>query len=256
MKEYITNIKLDGEILVDVDASTNDFYLGITDKGNVVVPFDKIEITQPFRFPIIRQLSDNSFLIADSRTSTQSENCFIYDFKGNVQRQFFAGDGIEDIEIVRDKIIITYFDEGVFGKTGPNNEGLVIFDFKGEIILKYNQKHGDQIISDCYCICKHGANRILFLPYTDFQLIELNLDTGEEKKYDIPEEVKGSKGLTSTADCIIFHSPYEDARGIYRWGIGARKIERIAEYSEGLRGLNNGRFISAGERGFTIIDLN
>jgi hypothetical protein len=256
MKEYITNIELDGEILVDVDVSANDFYLGITDKGNVVVPFDKIEIPQSFKFPVIRKLSDSSFLVADSRTSKQTENCFIYDFNGNVLRQFFAGDGIEDIEIVRDKIIVTYFDEGVYGTHGPNNEGLVMFDFKGEILLKYNEKHGDQVISDCYCICKHGANRILFLPYTDFPLIELNLDTGEEKRHEIPEAVKGSNGLTSTADCIIFHSPYEDKRGLYRWRIGEKKIERIGEYSERLRGLKNGRFISAGDRGFTIIDLN
>jgi hypothetical protein len=76
MKEYITNIDLDDEILVDVDASTNDFYLGVTGKGNVVV---RIEITQLFKVPIIRQLSDNSFLTADSRTSKQTENCFIYD---------------------------------------------------------------------------------------------------------------------------------------------------------------------------------
>ena len=46
MKEYITSIELDGEILVDVDASGNDFYLGITDKGNEVVPFDLLNKKQ------------------------------------------------------------------------------------------------------------------------------------------------------------------------------------------------------------------
>lgn len=256
MREYITNIDLDSEVLVDVDPSTSDFYIGITDKGNVVVPFDKIEITQAFKFPIIRQLTDNSFLIADSRTSNHTENCFIYDFKGNLLRQFFVGDGVQDIEILHDKIIVTYFDEGVYGDDGPNNEGLVIFDFKGEILLKYKEKHGDQIISDCYCICKHGTNRILFLPYTDFLLIELNLDNGEEIKYVIPEEVKGSNGLTSTADSIIFHSPYEDKRGLYKWKTGEKKVEKIGEYSEGLRGLKNGRFMTKGEKGFTILDLS
>jgi hypothetical protein len=256
MKEYITNIDLDSEVLVDVDPSRNGFYIGITDKGNVVVPFDRIEITQSFEFPIIRQLNDNLFLIADSRTSNQTDNCFIYDLKGNVHGQFFAGDGIEDIEILREKIIVTYFDEGVYGADGPNNEGLVIFDFKGEILLKYNEKHGDQVISDCYCICKHGTNRILFLPYTDFPLIELNIDTGEEIKYEIPDELKGSSGLTSTADSVIFHSPYEDKRGLYKWKTGNEKVEKIGEYSEGLRGLKNGKFMTKGEKGFTILDLS
>jgi hypothetical protein len=256
MREVTTEIELDAEVLVDIDVLTDDSYIGITDKGRIVFPFERIEIPQSFKFPIIRQLTDNSFLVADSRTNDKMDNCFIYDLKGSVLKQFFVGDGIQDIEVLRDNIIITYFDEGVYGTDGPNNEGLVLFSFDGKILSKYNEKHGDQIISDCYCICKHGVNRVLFLPYTDFPLIELNLDTGDEKKYEIPEQLKGSNGLTSTADSIIFHSPYEDKRGIYQWGTGDKTAERIGEYSEGLRGLKNGRFISCGQKGFTIIDLN
>ena len=256
MREVTTSIELDGEVLVDIDVLTNDSYVAITDKGTIVFPFNRVEITQLFKFPIIRQLTDNSFLIADARKSPKSANCFIYDLNGNVRAQFYAGDGIQDIEVLRDKIIITYFDEGVFGTDGPNNEGLVLFDLDGRILSKYNEKHGDQIISDCYCICKHGANRVLFLPYTDFPLIELNLDTGVEKKYKIPENVKGSNGMTSTADSVIFHSPYNDKRGIYKWKIGDKAAEKIGEHSEGLRGLKNGRFLSSGQKGFTILDLH
>lgn len=256
MREVTTDIEVHAEALVDIDVLAEDSYIAITDKRNVVSSFDIIEIHQSFKFPVIRQLNDNSFLIADSRTNEKDENCFIYDREGNALRKFYAGDGIQDIEVVRDKIIITYFDEGVYGADGPNNEGLVVFDFDGNILFKYNEKHGAQIISDCYCICKHGANRVLFLPYPDFQLIELNIDTGDEKKFEIPEQVKGSNGITSTADAILFHSPYEDKRGIYKWRIGDKAAERIGEYSEGLRGLENGRFVSLGQKGFTIVDLN
>lgn len=256
MREVTTNIELDGEVLVDIDVFTDDSYIAITDKGNVVFPSGTIEVRQSFRFPIIRQVTSGSFLVADSRTRERGDNCFIYDLKGNVIRHFYVGDGIQDIEVLHDRIIVTYFDEGVFGANGPNNEGLVLFDFDGKILFKYNEKHGDQIISDCYCICKHGTNRVVFLPYTDFPLIELNLDTGDEKKYETPEELKGSNGLTTTVDSIIFHSPYEDKRGIYKWRIGDKTAEKVAEYGEGLRGLNNGRFIASGEKGFTILDLN
>jgi hypothetical protein len=257
MKEVTTNIELDGEVLVDIDVLADDSYITITDKGRVVFPFDKIEIEQTFKFPIIRQLNDKSFLVADSRTNNdETDNCFIYDLEGNALKHFYAGDGIQDIEVLRDKIVITYFDEGVYGTDGPNNYGLVIFDFDGNILFKYNEKHGHQIISDCYCICKHGANRVLFLPYTEFPLIELNLDTGDEKKYEIPGQLKGSNGLTSNADSVIFHSPYDDKRGIYKWKIGDKKADKIGEYSEGLRGLKDARFISIGQKGFTILDLN
>lgn len=186
MREFITNIELDGEVLVDIDVLTDDSYIAITDQGRVVFPFDKIEIRQSFKFPIIRQLNNNSFFIADSRTREKTDNCFIYNLKGNVLRQFFAGDGIQDIEALRDKVIVTQFDEGIYGTDGPGNGGLVLFDFDGKILSKYNEKHGDQIVSDCYCICKHGANRVIFLPYTEFPLIELNLDTGDEENMKYP----------------------------------------------------------------------
>lgn len=257
MRQFTTNIELDGEVLVDVDVLTDNSFIAITDRGSVILPFDKIKLTQTFKFPIIRQLSDNSFLVADSRTDNDGvDNCFIYDLKAHTLKHFYAGDGIEDIEVLRNKIVITYFDEGVYGTEGPNNQGLVIFDFDGNILFKYNEKHGDQIISDCYCICKHGTNRVLFLPYTEFPLIELNLDTGNAMRYEIPEQLKGSNGLTSNADSIIFHSPYNDKRGIYKWKTGDKNANRIGEYIEGLRGLTNGRFIAIGQKGFTILDLN
>ena len=257
MREFTTYLELEGDVLADIDVLTDDSYIGVTGKGRVVFPFNAIEIKQTFKFPIIRQLSDDLFLIADSRTnSEESDNCFDYDLKGNAVRHFYAGDGIQDIEVLRGKIVVTYFDEGVLGTDGPNNYGLVVFDFDGNILSKYNEKHGDQIILDCYCICKHGVNRILFLPYAEFALIELNVDTWGETKYEIPEQLKGSSGLTSNSAGVIFYSPYNDKRGIYRWRPGDKKAEKIGEYSEGLRGLKNGRFISVGQKGFTIIDLN
>jgi hypothetical protein len=256
MRECTTDIDLGGDVLIDIDCSTNDSYVGITNKGYIIRPFGKIKIHQSFQFPIIRQINDNQFLVADARVSTRTDNCFIYDSEGKIIGQFFAGDGIQDIEIVKEKIIVTYFDEGVFGMDGPNNEGLIIFNLNGKILLSYNEKHGDQIISDCYCICGHGSNRILFLPYTEFQLIELNLDNGEETIYEIPEEIKGSNSITSTAESIIFHAPYDDKRGFFKWIPGDKKFERIGEYNEGLRGLKNGKFLAKREKGFTIIDFN
>ena len=92
MREITTNIELDGEVIVDIDVLTDDSYIAITDKGNVISPFDRVEIHQSFKFPVIRQLNDNLFLLADSRTDEKTDNCFIYDLRGNVLRQFFAGD--------------------------------------------------------------------------------------------------------------------------------------------------------------------
>jgi hypothetical protein len=255
MRENPTNIDLDGEVLVDIDCTTDNFYLVITDKGNIVTPFERIKIAQTFDFPVIRLVENDKFLIADSRVYEPISNCFLYDFKGNVLSKFFAGDGIQDIEVVKEKIIVTYFDEGIYGMTGPNNGGLVVFDIKGNIELNYNERHGKQMISDCYCICRHGTNRVLFFPYDSFQLTELNLENYKEKIYLTPKEFEGCNSLTSTADSVFFHSPYNDKRALFKWTFETNKIEKIGEYLEGIRGLKNGRFLSKGEKGFTIIDL-
>lgn len=256
MRENEIHIDLDGEVIVDIDCSADNFYVAITNKGNVVTPFSKKGIERIFEFPIIRLVEEGKFLIADSRVFASIDNCFIYDFEGNILSKFYAGDGIQDIEIVKEKIIITYFDEGVYGAFGPNKGGLVVFNQKGDVTLNYNERHGYQIISDCYCICRHGANRVLFFPFNSFQLTELNLDNYEEKIFKTPKEFEGCKSLTSMEDAIIFHSPYNDKRALLKWKLEDNKIEKIGEYLEGIRGLKNGRFLSKGEKGFTIIDLN
>ena len=122
-------------------------------------------------------------------------------------------------------------------------------------LFKYNQRHGDQIISDCYCICKHGANRVLFHPYKELSLIKLNLDTLQEQKYEVPKIVRGSGALTSMTGHVIFHSSYEDQRGFYHWKPGSKTAHRIGEYSSRLRGLKNGRFVSSRQHGFTVLDF-
>src|SRR5690606_35076079 len=126
MEELTTNVELDDEVLVDIDVLIDNSYLLLTNKGRVVSPFHKIKILRTFKFPLIRRLTSDLFLIADSRTD-KTDNCFIYDLQGNGLRQFYAGEGIQDIEVHRNRIIITYFDESIYGKQGPNNGGLVMF---------------------------------------------------------------------------------------------------------------------------------
>lgn len=250
-KETI-NLDLHEETLADIDVQSSDSYIGFTTKGSVILPFNKIEIQKVFKFPLIRQLTSETFLIVEARVKGNADNCFIFDIEGNLILKFFVGDGIADIVVSNKRIVITYFDEGVYGNYGPNNGGLVIFDINGKMLLNYNEKHGKQIISDCYCICKHGTNRILFLPYTEFPLIELNTDNGEERRFDIPDILKGSSALTSSFDGIFFFSPYEDKGGIYHWTTGENTASKIGEHGSRLRGLNNGRFVSIDQKSFSI----
>ena len=256
MKEETTSLNLGAQTIIDVDYSIGNHFIGVTNENNVVTPWDIFKINQAFKFPIIRRINNMFFLIADARVREKTDNCFIFDFKGKQLSKFFAGDGIQDIEVLNNRIIITYFDEGVFGMDGPNNEGLVVFDLTGKILFEYNSRHRENTIADCYCICPHSKKSILFFPYTEFPLIELNLETWKEKIYDIPEMLHGSNAVTSIGTNVIFHSPYDDKRGLFTWSIKDKAVTRIGKYSEGLRGLPGGRFLSKGEKGFTLIDLS
>ncbi len=84
----------------------------------------------------------------------------------------------------------------------------------------------------------------------------MNVNTGKQRQFEIPEELQGSNAMTSISDSMIFHSPYDDKRGLYKWKVGNKKAEKIGEYYEGLRGLGGWKFLTKGDKGFAILDLN
>lgn len=167
-----------------LDFYTDEFenFLILTDGNEVFSPYFHLKIEQRFKFPLIRRLDAELFLIASARSSSATKNAFIYNNSGEVITAFDIGDGVEDILIHCDKIVVSYFDEGVFGRDGPNNEGLCVFNVQGESCFGYNSGYIDEMIADCYAICIYKARSILFYPYPEFQLYELNLDSFALKK--------------------------------------------------------------------------
>jgi len=255
MREETILLDPNGGKLVDVDYRHSWLYLGITDQNVVVTPSEAFKINREFKYPLIRAVDEQVFLVAECRVDKRVDNCLLFDFQGKQLTSFFAGDGIQDIEVVNNRIVISYFDEGVYGMDGPNNEGLAVFDLNGEMLLGYNSKHREYTIDDCYCMCANGAHSILFFPYMDFPLIELNLNTGEEKTYKTPAAVRGSAAITSFEGKIIFHSPYDEPNQFLLWSIGQNQATHIGEYPGMLRGLRAGQFLSKGEKGFTLINF-
>jgi len=190
------------------------------------------------------------------RTKKNKPNAFIYDFSGQLLISFVAGDGIEDILVHHGKIIVTYFDEGVFGDKGPNNNGLSVFSLAGKQEFGFNEGANEQHIYDCYCICKHGADKVLFCAYGCFDLIELNLDTFKWQEVKTPTGLDGFFALTSKeGEKIIFHSGCDDKQTFFEWNTRTREVKTIGKYSSRLKGLNNGKFLAVGKHGFTIISF-
>lgn len=253
MTEQTTHIDVGQSKIVNLDADDKGNFIAFTDNKTVITNDHNLKIEIEIRFPIIRRLSNETFFIADSRTK-KDNNGYIFNFNGQLLKSFLAGDGIEDIVIQREKIIITYFDEGVYGSEGPNSDGLSVFSFEGKQEFGVNSSAGDMVIADCYCICKHGTNRVLFYAYTDLKVFELNLDTFKIESFETPNDFSGASAITSNADKIIFHSSYHDKRSFFSWDRNKNEIIKFGDYSPGLTGMKNGKFLSVGEKGYTIIE--
>jgi len=254
----VKNVKLEleGKNLIGFDFKSESEYLGITKSNEIITSFGEFEINIDFKFPIIRILDEEQFLVINARTEKNIENCFVFNHEGRLMNKFYFGDGIEDVIIIKNKIIVSFFDEGVFGDEGPNNNGLSIFNLSGKSIFGYNDKHGQLEISDCYCMSKLNNQKIVFFAYTEFNLIELNINTHEEIIHKVPVNLRGSNALTAFKNKIYFHSPYKDKEGIYEWKIGKEGANRIGEYKGNLRGIQNGKFLDFKNKEYTLIEMN
>lgn len=253
MTEQTTHIDVGQSKILNLDADDQGNFIAFTDNKTVIANDHNLKIEIDFRYPIIRRIDNETFFIADSRIE-KGNNGYFFNFNGQLLKSFLAGDGIEDIVVLRNKIIISYFDEGVYGSDGPNGDGLAVFDFQGQQEFGVNSSARDMTISDCYCICKHGTNKVLFYAYTDLKVFELNLDTFKIKSFETPSDFSGTSAMSSTADKIIFHSSYHDKRSFFLWDRNRNEVIKFGDYSPGLTGIKNGKFLIYGDSGYTIIN--
>ena len=255
MEEQIIKIDTGTAKVLDLDADGKGLYLAFCNNGQVISNNKNVFINSQIQYPIIRIFDYNKFLLADCRTVENKPNAFIYDFAGQLLNSFVLGDGIQDILIHHNKIIVTYFDEGVFGADGPNNNGLTVFSLDGKQEFGFNESVEGLHIYDCYCICKHGIDKVLFYAYDYFDVTELNLDSYEWQQIITPMDFKGSSALTIKDKKIIFHSNYDDKLSFFEWDTLSMEVNKIGKYSSQLKGLENGKFLAVRECGFTIISI-
>ena len=240
------------DTLMDIDTNVHGDYIALTSKNEIITPAFTTRLAAGIKFPMVRQLSETLFLLASCR-SDNTDNAFIYDRNGQLQQSFFAGDGIQDILVVNDKIVFTYFDEGVFGIEGPNNEGLVVFDFQGNRLFGFNSV-ANWAIADCYCACLFDQHSVLFYPYTEFELTELRLDTFQWKTHHIPADLNGACAISARGSEVILHGPYKHKDGLFLWNINGNKLSHQGSFGNRLKGLTDGKFMSYKKNGFGILD--
>lgn len=255
MTETEFHIDISQEKICDLDVSDNNLFIAYTDNKEIITSDKKIALEIGLKYPIVRLIDEEKFLLLDSRTDSNKQNAFIYDFNGQLLKTFLAGDGIQDVLIQNNKIVITYFDEGVFGKDGPNNNGLTVFNFDGKQEFGFNESIQDLHIYDCYCICKQDKNKVLFYAYDFFNVVQLNLDNFEWQEFKTPNDFEGASAMTNIDDKIIFHSSYHDKKSFFLWDRQSGEVTKVGEYGSDLKGLQGGKFLTFGEKAFVIIDV-
>ncbi|MEI3800688.1 MULTISPECIES: hypothetical protein [unclassified Chitinophaga] len=238
--------------LRDVDTDSYGNYIAITEKNEIIAPFFRTQLPENHLLFSVRLLTDNLFLVL-SIPAKGEHNALIYDCEGKLQLSFFAGTGIEEVLVFKDKIVFTYFDEGVFGDDGPNLEGLAVFNFRGEILYGFNS-NANWLIADCYCACKLDQNTVLFYPYTDFQMIALNLKTFAWKQYETPADFRGAHSMVYNRGQVILHGTYKNKTNFFLWNIAGKEVTKFGTFDGRLKGLEEGKFMTLKSNGFSIIN--
>lgn len=219
-------------------------------------PDVEVPITDTIDFPIISLLDPETAVIVDSRTGPGKDNGWVIRRDGSQEAKFCAGDGIQDLLARNDRIVITYFDEGIFGSWPLSQQGLAVLSRTGELVFGYWGDVPNPIeISDCVCVCWRGPSETCFLPDVDFQLVCLNLETRQQQIWKLPEELNGSRALVPSGDGWYFFGPYNDNEAIFWWrpGSGPEIVGRCT--SPSLRGLWNGRFLRVEDHAFVVMQI-
>jgi len=241
-----------GSRIMDLDVAEAGYFIAITEGDELITANGRALLSQHLRYPIVRWLGKDEVLLVETRTEAKTPNAFVVDLEGKVLRSFCIGDGVEDVCVLNEKLVVGYFDEGVFGSEGPNNSGLAVFDKQGRLEFAFPEDQ-QRYIYDCYCLCPGAGSKVLFHPYDTFDLVELDVETLIWSHLPTPEELHGSNAISLVGPQVLFHSPYASKNCLFLWEPSTGRISSAGEHSNRLRGLSRGRFLSIGDRGFTIV---
>src|SRR5213594_49459 len=258
IRETVTSFDPGWGELIDLDVLDSGDWAGVfRDGSNLFVRTAKNKSVAPdgIRFPIIRCLEPGRIALIDTRTQEDRTNAWILCPQRNEIVEFFAGDGIQDVLANSDTIVVTYFDEGVFGRIRPGDEGVAVFDSRGHLRAGYRSTLGSRAvdIADCYAACWESDWRIAFLPYTEFPLVRLDVRTFDQNVVQTPRRLHGSSAISVSRGDALFFGPYDEKRSILAWHSGG-EISSVGAHSGPLRGLRGGRFLTHGTSGFTIVE--
>lgn len=171
-------------------------------------------------FPYVDLFSDGGCVLVGARSSWRSKHDF--DLNGaliergtKVAKRVCFGDGIESLGIDgKDRIWISYFDEGVFGNfgwshTGPTGlgaGGVNCFDRTGELLWQHNREDASEHIDDCYAM-NVSPFGVWFYFYSAFKIASIK-ESYSVEYFDTP--ISGSDSFVTDGHRFVFSSQYDE----------------------------------------------
>jgi hypothetical protein len=172
---------------------------------------------------------------------------------GERRTTFDVGRGVQDVVVTGDRIVCSYFDEGIFSADPLSREGLCVFDVAGRRVLGYHADvEGAVRVDDCYCLGAGASDEVWFSAYQSFNLVRLNVRTGAQAIRDLPAELHGCRALAVSGTEVYLYGPYANPTAVYRLTDGAPPA-RCGTIPGVVRGLGAGAFLAVGPRGYCII---
>ena len=159
------------------DASAQDAQAQIQPIQDVALP------STTAAYPHVQVFPNGEILIVSARCSKTKDgpelNATVYSSEGKELRNFCIGDGVQDLRIdARGEIWASYFDEGIFGNCGWDEDGvgrsgLCSFDAFGNVTWTFEPPDALYSIDDCYAMSLDGGD-VVACYYSSFPIVRIS----------------------------------------------------------------------------------
>lgn len=191
----------------------------------------------------VQPLRQGRWLLVCGRAGVDDRNAHVYELDGTPGLSFHAGDGIADVQATeRDRVWVSYFDEGVFGKTPLGRSGLACFDQDGRPVFRLDELPDPvlQSMADCYAmnVCSDRETWLYF--YTDFPLVRL-VEGKVAGAWSMP--IEGSHGFAVGKKRVLFSGSYNQRSSLFLGRLDTLKFEELTPVDSKRRQLRTFRGI-------------
>lgn len=251
----------DTEKVFDADVARDASWIALVGQEraeSVLYRGESIRLPRSFRFPMVRIIDTDRFVVVDRRASSaDAKNAWIVSRHSPWDAvQFHVGDGVQDVLVTEHFLVCTYFDEGVFGDTPYSHEGVAAFDYSGKLVAGYRTRFASAAVevSDCYAACCISDDAIAFTPFTDFQRVTWNIAAGTQSWITLPGLLHGARTMSENDGRFLYHSPYQANAAVFALERG--QVRELARVDDRLKTLCGGSFLQLQADGFSILTFD